>query len=427
MNQSNNPLVDKLNHENMDARLKALKELIRLSESGVIASPRRGSDVNNHIHTNYSFSPYSPSKAIWMAYMSGLATAGIMDHDSVGGAEEFRKAGKIAGVATTTGIECRADMSATPLCGRRINNPDQLSVAYIALHGIPSTQIDTVREFFLPYTKERNKRNRAMVEKINDYFKPFDISLDFEKDVVPLSKAHAGGSITERHILYALAIKLTEVYGKGEALTDFLENKLSIKINQKTRTFLTDPANPHYVYDLLGLLKSELIGIIYIDATLECPKVEKVLDIAKKTGSICAYAYLGDVSGSVTGDKKDQKFEDDYIELLFDYLKAAGFNAVTYMPSRNTRTQLEKVRSLCDKHGLFQISGEDINSSRQSFVCEAMKDDYFKNLKDSAWALIGHEKLASGDLTKGMFSPEEVQLNPVLADRIKKFMYLGYK
>ena len=33
-----------------------------------------------------------------------------------------------------------------------------------------------------------------------------------------------------------------------------------------------------------------------------------------------------------------------------------------------------RLRALCEKHGLFQISGEDINSPRQSFVCEAQRD-----------------------------------------------------
>ena len=29
--------------------------------------PAQGTDVNNHIHTIYSFSPYSPTAAVWFA------------------------------------------------------------------------------------------------------------------------------------------------------------------------------------------------------------------------------------------------------------------------------------------------------------------------------------------------------------------------
>lgn len=424
MNPEHLILIKNLNDTNVDIRLDSLKKLITLAQSSVISKPVKGTDVNNHIHTTYSFSPYSPSKAIWMAYMAGLSTAGIMDHDSVGGAEEFRKAGLIAGIETTTGIECRADMSKTPLKGLRLNNPDQKSIAYVALHGIPSSQIQVISDFFKPYTLERNKRNRAMVEKINERFKPYGISLDFDNDIVPLSMFHEGGSITERHILYALSLKLIETFGKGQKLVDFMTKQLSANISDKISKYLSDSDNPHYSYDLLGVLKSELIGMVYIDATAECPDISQVLELSRKTGSICAYAYLGDVVSSVTGDKKAQKFEDDYIEDLFKYLKEAGFNAVTYMPSRNTRTQLEKVKSLCDKYQLFQISGEDINSPRQSFVCEAMRDEFFSNLIDATWALIGHERQASVDLNKNMFSEETIRLYPDLAQRINFYKKL---
>ena len=58
-------------------------------------------------------------------------------------------------------------------------------------------------------------------------------------------------------------------------------------------------------------------------------------------GAISAYAYLGDVGDSVTGDKRAQKFEDDYLDELVPYLKELGFRAITYMPSRNTKAQLD--------------------------------------------------------------------------------------
>ena len=92
-------------------------------------------------------------------------------------------------------------------------------------------------------------------------------------------------------------------------------------------------------------------------------------------------AYLGDVGDCVTGDKRAQKFEDDYLDELVRLPDAElGFRAITYMPSRNTKAQLTRVRALCEQYGLFQISGEDINSPRQSFVCEAQRDPMFANL-----------------------------------------------
>lgn len=417
--------VEQLNDDDVSVRLQALRALMQKVHEGKIEKPQQGDDVNNHIHTTYSFSPYSPTKAIWMAYRAGLKTAGIMDHDSVSGAREFIEAGKIAGIATTIGVECRADFSNTPLNGRRINNPDQKSIAYVAIHGIPHTQIDAVRNFFVPYVKERNKRNALMVDRINQIFEPFGIHLSFEDDVVPLSKSHEGGSITERHLLYALSLKLVGKLGKGQALVDFLVNDLKLEVNPRVAGYLLDAENPFYEYDLLGALKSDLVPRFYIDATRECPDVREVVELTRSIGAILAYAYLGDVTDSVTGDKRSQKFEDDYLELLFEVISELGFNAVTYMPSRNTIQQLKRVKALCEKYGFFQISGEDINSPRQSFVCTHLRNEEFRNLVDATWALIGHEKMATHDINKGMFSPDIVYRYPDLNERIDIYKMIG--
>jgi len=425
MNQQAEQYIRDLNHENVDNRLNALRKLMELESKGIIPKPVQGNDVNNHIHTIYSFSPYSPTKALWLAYQAGLTTAGIMDHDSVSGTKEFIEAGKIIGIATTIGVECRADFSNTPLNGKRINNPDQQSIAYMAIHGIPHTKIDIVKDFFEPYTKERNKRNRKMVNKINELLQSHDIILDFDKDVLPISKAEEGGSVTERHILFALSLKLINRYGKGESLVQFIKNDLEINISPKIEKYLLDVSNPFYEYDLLGVLKSDMVSKFYINADAECPDVREVIELSKKIGAISAYAYLGDVEESVTGDKKSQKFEDDYLDLLFEVIKDLGFDAVTYMPSRNSLQQLKRLKGLCEKYGFFEISGEDINSPRQSFVCEALKNEEFSNLIDSTWALIGHEISATRDINNGLFSQSTVCKYPNLYDRIELYKKIG--
>lgn len=417
--------INGLNGSSRDTRLDSLKHLMQAVKAGKINEPVSGEDVNNHIHTTYSFSPYSPTKAVWMAYMSGLCTAGIMDHDSIGGAEEFIEAGRIAGMETTIGVECRADFSGTPLNGRRINNPDQKSVAYVALHGIPHTQVQRVKEFFKPFLKARDLRNRRMAGKINEIVSPYGLAIDYDKDVVPLSMYPEGGSITERHLLFALSARMAEVFGKGAPLVVFLREKLGLDIKKKLEGYLMDENNEHYLYDLLGVLKSDMVPLFYIDATEECPDVRDFIDFSKSIGAVSAYAYLGDVGESVTGDKKSQKFEDDYIDELFEVLKDLGFNAVTYMPSRNTFAQLERVRGFCDRYGFFQISGEDINQPRQSFVCEALRKPEFRNLIQSTWALIGHEKAATRDIKQAMFSEETVSKYPDLQTRIERYAAIG--
>ena len=418
-------LIKQLNDSDVNKRLEALRELKARIDRGEIQKPVTGNDVNNHIHTTYSFSPYSPTKAVWMAYNAGLKTAGIMDHDSLSGAREFIEAGKIIGLMTTIGVECRVSMKNTPLNGRRINNPDQKSIAYMAIHGIPHQNIDQVVAFFKPYVAARNRRNRAMIDNINKLTEHVDIHTDFDKDVVPLSNFTVGGSITERHLLFAVSKNIVATLGKGPKVVDFLKNDLKMNVSSKIEDFLSDPDNSVYEYDLLGALKSDMVEKFYIDATEECPDVTEVIALAKRIGGISAYAYLGDVGNSVTGDKKTQKFEDDYIEELFDVLDSLGYNAVTYMPSRNTYEQLTRVRGLCDTHGLFQISGEDINSPRQKFICEAQRNPEFANLYDATMALIGHEQAATENIENAMFSEKTIAAYPDLNARIQYYKGLA--
>ena len=138
---------------------------------------------------------------------------------------------------------------------------------------------------------------------------------------------------------------------------------------------------------------------IYIDAGEECPQLAEVVRLCREADACLCYAYLGDVGESVTGDKKAQRFEDAYLEELFQCLREEGVWAVTYMPARNTPGQLERLRGLCREYGMFQVSGEDINSPRQSFAIRAMENPLFQNLIDAAWRLIDHEK--SGEPLRG--------------------------
>ncbi|MBP5274137.1 MAG: PHP domain-containing protein, partial [Abditibacteriota bacterium] len=307
-------MTDCLNAPSSRQRLDALKKAL----PSAAFPPVSPAYVNNHIHTIYSFSPYSPVKAAWMARMAGLSTCGIMDHDSVSGVREFIEAGRLLGIRTTIGFETRASFAGTPLEGKRINNPDQPTMAYMALHGIPHTQIDACDEYLAPYREKRLLRDRIMTERLSGLLP--GVRLDFDTDVLPISQAENGGSVTERHLLYAFAGKIMEKHPAGEGLAEYLENELGLALSPKVRGYLSDKANPHARYDLLGVFKSSFMDKFFVPAGGECPPVREILSFADSIGAISAYAYLGDVQESVTGDKKAQTFEDGFIGLLFETL-----------------------------------------------------------------------------------------------------------
>ena len=377
-------ILNKLNAPTKAERLANLAEVLKTTTFPT-AVPEY---INNHIHTTYSFSPYSPTAAVYAARMEGLCTAGIIDHDSISGAEEFLEAAKMINMPVTIGMECRVSMDGTRLEGRRTNNPDQVGVSYMTIQAVPHDKISTLTEFFRPYQAARHERNRQMIAKINDLLP--GIELDYDKDVLPLSEAKEDGGVTERHLMYALAKKLVAQVGKGEAMVKKLSD-MGLSLSSKQVSQMLDLEYPFYEYDLLGILKGAFVPQIFIDATAECPKLPDMVKLCADVDAYLCYAYLGDVGDSVTGDKKAQKFEDDYLDDVFECLKEEGVKAVTYMPTRNTQAQLERLRGLCDSYGMFQISGEDINSPRQSFVIKAMENPMFKNLIDATWKLIEHE------------------------------------
>jgi len=415
--------LEQLNCDDAEQRLAIVSEL---GES-VRGNVKQTEEVNNHVHSTYSFSPYSPTMIAVKAVQAGLQTVGIMDHDSVSGAAEFLQACKAVNIASTAGFEMRVNMDGTVVQGRKTNNPDEANISYIAIHGIPETKLPDFRKFLEPIQTQRINRDRKEVEKLNGLLADLGAPvLDFDSDILAISEAADGGSVTERHILYALALKLIQVHGRGKTLVEFVERQMNIPLAGNLRALLLDSDNPHYAYDLLGVFKSALVPEFFLCSSHdECISVFDAVRFANEMGAIPAYAYLGDVGDSATGDKKKEKFEDDFLDELVPELTGIGFKAVTYMPPRNTKQQLLRLQRLCRQNQLMEISGVDINSSRQSFNCPILLEPQFEHLADAAWALIAHEKLAAADPRLAFFNPDNPLASLSLGERTEEYSDIG--
>lgn len=418
-------LSEALNAPAAADRLIALRNFVRPDANAGARPASR--EVNNHVHTFYSFSPYSPSAAAQRAHAAGLLAVGVMDHDSIAGADEMREAGRILRIATTSGFEMRVNATGTPLEGRKFNNPDSTNILYMTLHGIPARSVEVVRRFLKPIQAAREARDRLMVERLGDVLPAYGIDpLSWRTDVWETTKASEGGSITERHILYAVARKVVDRVGRGERLLSFLRKSLGLLLAPRLESWLGDEANPFLLYDLLGLLKSSFLGKVFIQPDQnECIPVRDALRFSEEVGAIPCYAYLGDVTDSPTGDKKAETFEDSYLDELMAECENLGFRAITYMPPRNTPAQLQRVQKLCAAHGFMEISGVDINSPRQSFNCPELVRPEFAHLIDTTWALIAHEKLVDADERLGLFHPENPLAARPLAERIREYAEMG--
>jgi hypothetical protein len=424
-------LATLLNAASMGERISHLESLVRSNRDGIQDAPI-SEEANNHVHTFFSFSPYSPSYAAYMARKSGLQVVGSIDHDSISSASEMVTACKVVGIGSTVGTELRTTWYDTPFADRKINSPDAPGLAYVVLHGVPRRSWSALDAYIAPLRAVRNERNRRQLDVLNTILRDSSLEpLDFDHDIVPLSQAPDGGSVTERHLVFGVAHRLIEGFGRGEELVRALRERLNLTVAGRLEGRLLDSENPHYAYDLLGVLKSGLVPSIFIvPSTEECRPVQEVVSKAREVGAIPAYAYLGDVTESPTGDKKAEKFEDQYLDELFDVITDIGFQAVTYMPPRNTKEQLLRVQRLCRDHGLMEISGVDINSSRQEFTCPEVLEPEFKHLNESTWALVAHEKLADCAPGLGLFGGARVRASDgaarqELSERLNQYAELG--
>ena len=432
-------MSDPLNASTPSERLAALRALA--ARSGSPAAPKYPADrvraervpaysareVNCHVHTIYSFSPYSPTAAVARARAAGLAAVGIMDHDSIAGAGEMREAGRILRLATTAGVELRVSAAGTRLEGRKINSPDSVGVLYMMMHGVPARSEPSLRAFLRPLQAARERRERRMVERLNSLLPGYGLSpLDWQRDVRAVSCVEEGGTITERHILLAVAQKIVEKTGRGEPLAAFLRTALGIFPPARIVEYLVDPGNVSLLFDLLGVLKSSFMEKAFIQPDAEeCIPVLRAVRFAEEVGAIPCYAYLGDITDSPTGDKKAELFEDGYLDELMVEAGRLGFRAIAYMPPRNTLEQLRRVRKLCADHGFMEISGVDINSPRQSFNCPELLLPEFSHLIDATWALIAHERLADCEERYGLFRSDNPLSALPLDRRIAAYAEVG--
>jgi hypothetical protein len=88
-----NKIIQELNSNLKGTRLSRAKKIFNLIQKRA-EQFKKTEEVNNHVHTIYSFSPYSPSMAVYLAWKAGLQAVGVMDHDSVSGCKELIEACK---------------------------------------------------------------------------------------------------------------------------------------------------------------------------------------------------------------------------------------------------------------------------------------------------------------------------------------------
>ncbi|HDS85655.1 MAG TPA: hypothetical protein ENN97_10735, partial [Phycisphaerales bacterium] len=166
-------LEKQLDSFNPAERKTALRQIIaELADKRIQVNPA-GRFVNLHAHTFFSFNcyGYSPTHFAWLAKKEGLAAAGIVDFDVLDGVDEFLAAADALNLRACASIETRVFVP--EFADLVINSPGEPGIAYHMGAGMPSSMVSGHGKAFLDDLKQTaQRRNREMMERVNDYLDP---------------------------------------------------------------------------------------------------------------------------------------------------------------------------------------------------------------------------------------------------------------
>ena len=370
-----------LNNFDLQVRQDSLKHL--MESANTLPQFHKQEAVNLHCHSFYSFNAYgySPTGLAWLAKKNGYKAMGIVDFDVLDGVEEFLSACECLEIRGCAGLETRTFLP--EFATREINSPGEPGVNYYMGVGFSSNYVPpSVQPLLNKLRFQTTRRNREIIERINDYLAP--VKIDYDRDVLPLTPA---GNPTERHIVlaYILAAKqeITNLSvfwaGKLDLKTDVV-----VEFNQESSKFQ-------------NLVRSKLMkkgGVGYILPALDAfPKIQEINKITLACGAIPCVAWLDGISQG----------EQD-IEELLNLLINQDAAAINIIPERNwniadtdskkIKTQkLYEIVSLAHDLDLPIITGTEMNSFGQPLVdnfLSAELQPVHQKFLDGAYFLYGH-------------------------------------
>lgn len=403
----NEKLIEKLNSKSHFIRKTSLAELKRREQSDPLIVPdKKIHDVNLNIHTNSSFSPYSPTLASYMAYKSGIKLACACDYGTLSAGDEFALSCQKLGISAISGFEVTTT---------REGGEENLTAIY-SLTDSCKQEFEVLLERFRGVCVERTKK---VCEKINRKLKKYSLLVDFEKDVLSLIKGRKGACLTLKHLYMATGYKLLNKYEKGKPLADFLRVTLCLDIEEGVFNLLCDANNPFYIYDLISALRHNFNSV---EGGLTPPPVKDYLDIAKKYGTAIAYEYNAPENW-IKNQTESKKTLKDFSKLV-DKVKSEGFNTVCISAHNLNESILVEFVNLLKEKQMLAIFTEKTEYPRDHFESLAPADtrEYVENC---AYALLGNEISMRINEEDGLFTQKGIEKRPDFYSRLILFAQIG--
>lgn len=396
---SNN--IEKLKCSSCLKRLGALKKLKiepdcqkRLSSSS--------KSVNLQIHTSYSFSPYTPSMAAYMARKFSLTVAGITDDYTLDGAKEFIKACDILGITYSVGMELRGDFGD--------------GYANVALFGIAQKYFKTLEKKTLNLRARQRENVFRTIEAVNKRTEKDGIAVSYEKDIRPLMKRANCKVFSSKYVYYAVAEKIIEKFSAGEKTVDYMLSE-GFELTQNEVGLLRDMTNPYYAYDLAQIIL-ENYQIFKVKKNYASP--EEIISIGHSVGAICAYEYVLRRSSAPITD-------DELIKMhtaLVLRLKKLGFDAISFDPTKFSKEVLDNLLKDLEQNEMLALHLSRVEFPRRRFDCNRVEGESDKKMIDSAFAIVGSEMSENSHDGYG-FTNKNLKLN--FAEKLKLFAKIGRK
>ena len=381
-------------------RLAALKKL----KTTLPDSEKKSDAVNIQAHTVYSFSPYTPTMAAYMAYKFDLRVAGILDNYTVAGAKEFIEACKILNLTYSVGVEMRADFCdpVTPY-------------ANVALFGIAQKYFAPLKKMLVPYRDKRRENVDITLEAVNKKVNAYGISIDFKKDIKPLVQE----VLLSKYVYFALAKKIIEKFGEGERSCVFLVEDLKMELTETEVGLLRDVTNPYIVYDMANIISD---NYTVFHTFKNYPSPEEVIKIGHDVGAICSYEYV--IKRGKTKMSDEERIA--YNHSLIKRLKDTGFDAVSFDPSGFSAEVLEDFKKLLKVNELLPLNLTRVEFPRRRFDCSCSDKELKKDMTDAVYAIVGSEICENSKANQGFVSSEDVSLSG-FEERVALFSKIGRK
>jgi hypothetical protein len=354
--------IAELTHADMATRLRALRELKHLAETGKVAVDGPKPWVNMHCHTWYSYNAhdYSPCRVAWELYKRGVSLGGMIDFDVLDGLDEGLALSDGLLYKFIVGMETRVYIE--DFASEVMNSPNEPGIAYFCGVGFvapPAPKSDGAHTLSR-MRKGAEKRNRAMLKRVNEYLG--DVQIDYDTDVLPLCPS---GNATERHMLGAFEEQGEKVFPDIKARAHYWATKLLMSESEIAQ-LMADSVQ------FRNTLRSKLMkfgspGYASPDPR-NFPTLADATEMIRSCGALPALTWL---DGTSSGEAD--------AELLIDYYINSGSVVSCFVPDRNWNLKDPAQKAIkvakmnefiegCKKRQLPLVIGTEMNSSSQPLV-----------------------------------------------------------